>query len=185
MGKEGYYTLTAAARDKAGNVSEPVSRTALHDMTDPVTAISAGLYDDKKGTYPLTITLTDNLSVRDYQVEPLLANHYLHDQMNIGVVTETSAVPTSPWCLGQWVPWLVDDYNETLTTTDLKQPTLMVYRILQETDDADGSPDTDVNSLAQIRITIRDQAGNDARDAPEEDGITVPVGVGRLRRVPD
>ena len=63
-----YYTLTAVGRDKAGNVSEPISRMALHDEDNNAASVIGGAYDPKKAVYNLIASVTDNFSVRDYYV---------------------------------------------------------------------------------------------------------------------
>ena len=68
-GDMGYYTFTAKVVDKAGNSSEEVTRTALHDTGVPVTNTIVGAYDTKTGRYSLIATVTDNLSIKEYWAE--------------------------------------------------------------------------------------------------------------------
>ena len=63
-----YYTLTAVGRDKAGNLSEPISRVALHDDGNNAVSLIGGSYDPKKAVHNLIISVTDNFSIRDYYV---------------------------------------------------------------------------------------------------------------------
>ena len=65
----GYYTFVAETADRAGNSSEEVMRTALHDTTPPQTNTIVGEYDEKTGRYSLVATVTDNLSIKDYWAE--------------------------------------------------------------------------------------------------------------------
>ena len=68
-GNVGYYTFTAKTVDKAGNSSGDITRTAVHDDTDPITGVIVGAYDDKTGRYSITGTVTDNLSIKEYWAE--------------------------------------------------------------------------------------------------------------------
>ena len=62
-----YYTITAVARDNAGNHSEPESRVVLHDDEVAATLIG-GSYDPAKAVYNLIVSVTDDFSIRDYYV---------------------------------------------------------------------------------------------------------------------
>ena len=63
----GYYTYTGQAQDMAGNLSEPVSRVALHDTSVPVSALIFARGKDAFN-YDKTLVAADNLSIRDYSV---------------------------------------------------------------------------------------------------------------------
>jgi hypothetical protein len=63
----GYYTYTAQAQDMAGNLSVAISRTALHDVTLPVSALIFARGKDAFN-YDKTLVMADNLSIRDYTV---------------------------------------------------------------------------------------------------------------------
>ena len=63
-----YYTLTAVGRDKAGNLSEPISRVALHDDGNNAVSLIGGTYDPGKAVHNLIVSVTDNFSIRDYYV---------------------------------------------------------------------------------------------------------------------
>ena len=54
----GYYTFSAKTVDKAGNSSEEIVRTALHDIPPPAASTIVGDYDEKTGTYSLIATVT-------------------------------------------------------------------------------------------------------------------------------
>ena len=63
----GYYTFTAQAKDKAGNLSEEISRVALNDVSFDARASLRVNPDREDDTlYTLDVTLDDDLSVRDY-----------------------------------------------------------------------------------------------------------------------
>ena len=167
-----YYTLTAQARDQAGNLSSPaIMRTALYDVDEPTAAISVGLYDG--GSYPLTITFTDDLSVRDYRVQAEYSA-----AITLGtVIAGTSVTATSILRAGGRVA--VDAYDAaTLTDSDLVQPEVPAYLYLQGVDADDGAvavltaTDGDLtdanNHLDMIEVEVRDQSGKSIsdRDAP-------------------
>ncbi|HLU26346.1 MAG TPA: hypothetical protein VKZ58_11640, partial [Longimicrobiales bacterium] len=63
---EGYYTFTALARDKAGNRTNPITRTVLMDNTPPV-AGTISVPAIMKGGEPATfgVLLQDNVDLRD------------------------------------------------------------------------------------------------------------------------
>ena len=62
----GYYTYTARAQDMAGNLSEEISRVAVHDDIAPVAALIFARVNASK--YDKTLIAADNLSVRDYSM---------------------------------------------------------------------------------------------------------------------
>ena len=66
-GMMGYYTYMAQAQDMAGNLSEEIYRTALHDTTVPVSALIFARGDDAF-EYDKTLVMADNMSVRDYSM---------------------------------------------------------------------------------------------------------------------
>ena len=56
--------------DKAGNISDEATRTALHDVDDPGASTLVGDYDDEKeGQFSMVATVTDNLSIKAYWAE--------------------------------------------------------------------------------------------------------------------
>ena len=64
----GYYTFTGSVTDKAGNVYDEATRTALDDTTPPAASTIVGDYDEKKGQLSMVATVTDNLSIKAYWV---------------------------------------------------------------------------------------------------------------------
>ena len=66
----GYYTFTAQARDKAGNLSEEVNRVHLNDTEGPSVGITArvpsGGFD---GPFDVTVLMADDLSLRDVRAD--------------------------------------------------------------------------------------------------------------------
>ena len=63
----GYYTFTAQAQDNAGNLSDPVlSRVALSDKTNAFSFLNVASVPEKPFKYDLSLSLRDDLSIRDY-----------------------------------------------------------------------------------------------------------------------
>ena len=157
---DAYYTLSATARDKAGNASDAISHTFVYDMTDPsATApavpgvIAAGAMFEG-ATY-----LNDNLSIRDY-----------YGHVSYG----------TDFNLGIGLPVGVDDFDAaSLTyqnhavaaTVGLITPhgALPPYKALQ-TSPGDDTP----QALNAVSVFVRDQAG--IYQAEETTGLT-PTGV--------
>ena len=83
--KTGYYTFSGYARDKAGNKSDAISRVALHDPTTPSLGIIGGNWDDGDSSYRVTITLTDDFSIRDYYVALDFADNQAYLPVTSGV----------------------------------------------------------------------------------------------------
>ena len=63
----GYYTLTAQAKDRAGNKSVAISRVALHDTDLPIAALIVTEGKDIFN-YNKILVAADALSIRDYTV---------------------------------------------------------------------------------------------------------------------
>ena len=114
----GYYTFTALAQDKAGNKSEMVMRTAVSDGDDPELGLIVGGYSS--GSWSLTTTLTDDLSLKAYWPEAV--------QVIAGVGPTTGGITILPREGGV----MVDEYNSpTLTQSHLTTFTMQVFRALQ------------------------------------------------------
>ena len=101
----GYYTFTALAQDKAGNRSEEIVRTAAHDDDGPNAGVIVGAYAE--GSYSLTVTLTDNLSIRNYWAEARFGgrlpvtndrNHWWHRHLEWWPLTAEGG-----WCGRRWL----------------------------------------------------------------------------------
>ena len=121
----GYYTFTGRAQDKAGNMSEEVSRVALSDGTFPARASVRVRADrDDPSDYTLDVAVDDDLSVRD---------GYL-------ALTVTGGIPGTaadlPIRVGDIIP--VDPYNSPSLTTDLSfsQDVTLPFLALQDGADA-------------------------------------------------
>ena len=160
----GYYTLTALAQDKAGNKSEQVMRTAVNDDEAPKVGLIVGGYD--KGSWSLTATLTDNLSVKAYWAEAF--DNLDIDGQGAGdvlILPREGGVP-------------VDAYNSAeLTQSHLTMPplTMQTYRAMQAegvdapvtidsirvvaTDHGGGSDSTSVSAGALGTVTDLDRFG--------------------------
>ena len=150
----GYYTFTGSVTDKAGNVSEEATRTALDDMPAPGASTIVGDYDDKKGQFTLVATVTDNLSIKAYWAEArfgtgaTLSLRALGDDGTVGTPIEI----TQGLFLPQEGANDVDAYNAPSLTqaalaSDLKAKS---YRALQADNDAEGATLTNLNSLVVV-----------------------------------
>ena len=140
---EGYYTFTALSQDKAGNKSEQIVRTTVHDEKAPELGLIVGGY--AKGAYSLTATLTDNLSIKQYWAEAFDVIKGVGDA-SVLILPREGAVA-------------VDDYNSPdLTQSHLTSPpvTMQVFRALQA-----GAPDASepVSPSTSIQVVATDQAG--------------------------
>ena len=63
----GYYTFTVQAQDKARNLSEKISRTAINDIRfDARASLRVNPDAEDSFEYSLDVTLDDDLSIRDY-----------------------------------------------------------------------------------------------------------------------
>ena len=141
----GYYTFTALAQDKAGNRSEEVVRTAVNDADGPELGLIVGGY--AKGSWSLTATLTDNLSLKAYWAEAV-------DEINLdGTATSVIILPREG-------PVAVDDYNNMpdLTQSLLTTPpiTMQTYRALQ---DMGPGEDAAVATIDRIQVVGTDHGG--------------------------
>ena len=142
----GYYTFTAISQDKAGNRSEEVMRTAVNDDEDPELGLIVGGYD--KGSWSLTATLTDDLSIKQYWAEAV---------DDIAGITGAIILPREG-------PVMVDEYNSPdLTQNLLETVKMQVFRALQAATTGT-SPTSDTYAaeiLAEIKVVGVDQGGGD------------------------
>ena len=149
----GYYTFTAQSQDKAGNKSEQVVRTAVHDGEAPELGLIVGGYS--RGAWSLTATLTDDLSLKQYWPEAV--------DVITGVGDPTAGITILP----REGSVMVDEYNSPdLTQSLLTSPplTMQVFRALQPAntsatndDPADGT--TGAETLAEIKVVGTDHGG--------------------------
>ncbi len=147
---DGYYTFTAEVRDKAGNRSEQRVRTAVNDNEPPNVGVIVGAYD--KGSYPLTVTVTDNLSIAKYWAEMRFAED--NQDLNLGT---GAVIGNRGLVLPREGGVAVDDYNAALTQSHLTSPPLTV-QILRGLHSVT-SPTT-VMELLSIGVVAVDQAGS-------------------------
>ena len=61
-----YYTLVATAEDKAGNVSDEVSRTFVYDSNPPTAILTSVAEVTEDREFNVGINVIDDLSIRDY-----------------------------------------------------------------------------------------------------------------------
>ena len=101
----GYYTFTGQAHDKAGNLSEEISRVALSDETfDARASLRVARNRENPSEYTLDITVDDDLSVRDGYLALTAA----------GLPGGENALPIR---LGNIIQ--IDPYNSPRLTTEL------------------------------------------------------------------
>ena len=164
----GYYTYTAQAQDMAGNLSEPaISRTAIHDETEPVSALIFARGKDAFN-YDKTLVMADNLSIRDYTVtisapnlpEPVrlkraMVSGYAGDLDQ----TETVSGPVVlPFIAVQSTPGDVDS-GELITT--------FTAHVTDQAGNAAADPEP-------VTITVDDQNGGD-EDVDSDQGVAQGV----------
>ena len=144
--EDGYYTFTAVSQDKAGNRSEEIVRTAVNDGDDPGVGVIVGGY--AKGAYSLTVTLTDNLSIKEYWAEARFAATGTEDIG--GVAIEEGLLLPREGSVE------VDTYNgPALTQSHLASGVeVLTFRALQA--------GTTITPLASLGIVGTDHGGNDS-----------------------
>ena len=147
----GYYTFTAQAQDKAGNLSEEISDVALSD-TEYAARASVRVTEgssSKPLAYTLDINLDDDLSVRDYYVAMTVG-------ADVGaIVAPATAVTGTPIRLGDTEQ--VDGFNapDPLTTDkDVTEKPRVRFLGLQATGAAAAPTPIDM-----MQVYVRDQAG--------------------------
>ena len=173
----GYYTFAATVSDKAGNVSEEATRTALHDTGPPAASTIVGDYDKKKGQFTMVATVTDGLSIKAYWPEArFLAGE---DDLSLAAVDAngdpgTAIEITQGLFLPQEGMTDVDAYNAaSLTQAHLASAlTAKSYRALQAHDDVDGSDPTILNSLG---VVASDHGGQKSATPPVGTGLAATV----------
>ena len=146
----GYYSYTAQAQDMAGNLSEEISRVALHDTTPPVSALIFARSSATK--YDKTLVMADNLSVRSYSM-----------------VVQADNLPTGVGLRLNYA--VVDAYNGSLTQTETVSSEVELP-FIAVVDAADGTV-ADGDDLTSITAYVTDQAGNSADDV---EALTFTVG---------
>ncbi|MDE0082089.1 MAG: hypothetical protein OXT72_05520 [Gammaproteobacteria bacterium] len=152
----GYYTFTAQAQDKAGNLSEEISDVALSDTEYDARAsvrVTEGS-SSRPLAYTLDIKLDDDLSVRDYYVAMTVG-------ATVGVVRDAT-----PIRLGDTEQ--VDAYNASELTTDrdVAEKPRVRFLGLQDTG-ASAAP----TAIDMMQVYVRDQA--DASYEMDESGARV------------
>ena len=134
----GYHTITASAKDKAGNVSGSISRVALNDVVDtsnePPESRLFLVPGDDSFTYAKTLVMTDNLSIKSYSAI-----------LPLGTVGQLT-LKTVP----------VDAYNAaSLTTSRTVQETVKLPFLAIQ----DGAAQT-ADDIEMFMVDVSDQADN-------------------------
>ena len=166
----GYHMITAVARDKAGNDSEPRSRVSLHDASEAVSLIG-GVYDSKKAVYSVIANVTDNYSIRDYYVA-----------LNFNEVP-TVGEKSLPTRLRVINPVVVDDYgfNSALTMSRDAGGEYKAVLALQGTTEDDVLATTFTptdNQLMTVAIYARDQSDGNKGYSPTTTAVTDAIAAG-------
>ena len=157
----GYYTYTARAQDMAGNLSKEISRTALHDLTPPVTAL---IFARGKNAfnYDKTLVMADNLSIRDYTVTISASNLPQPVRMNRAMVSGYDG-----------------DLEPSKTVTGLVVlPFIAVQSPASGPPLSTPRPQTNVISTDGVTIFaahVTDQAGNESSDSETLPNITIDL----------
>ena len=154
----GYYTFTAQAQDKAGNLSEEISRVALNDTDfDARASVRVRQSREDEREFSVDITVDDDLSVRDgYAI------------MNF---TGTTGTTLYAFRLGDLIE--VDPYNSPVLNTDLSLSldTELPFLALGT---AAGAPTEAVTSIdAYVRDQSDDPSGAYSTAALGNTGITI------------
>ena len=181
----GYYTFTAQARDKAGNLSDEISRVHLNDTEAPSVGITAripsGGFD---GPFDVTVLMADDLSLRDIRADGSYENtdasttHSIRliesqriDGFNAPELTQEHVLQLSD------VRTLLRLYNvgdlafETVTIPAKEaEGTLAAAATAQTIEMTADSLD-----MESIAVRLRDQSGAPAND--EADGLSVSTSV--------
>ena len=159
-----YYTLGAAALDRAGNFSAARSHTFVFDNGIATATAPAAPRIDAGEDFQVASFLNDDLSIRDYYVTANFAAVGGGDTIRLGVVT----------------PKVVDAFDaDPLTNRNVPvSATVSTYKGLQ----ADAAATT-VTTLTGVSVAVRDQADSDGTD----DGTpaTTPIAVLDLADVDD
>ena len=138
---QAYYTVKAETFDKAGNRSEKIMRTAVLDTEAPVTGTIIGTYDKKKGLYPVTATVTDNLSIKAYWAEMRFAG----SPGNLSIANNLF--------LPQEGGTAVDAFNAPALSTEALAPIMVrTYQAIQTAEN--------ITNLASIGVFARDHGDN-------------------------
>ena len=146
----GYYTFTARAQDKAGNLSEEINRVALRDEefeADAGVRVTHGTGGTKVFAYTVDISVRDDLSVRDY---------YLAMDLGVAVISDGP----SAFRLGSVEE--VDAYNasELTTVLDVTEKPKLPFLALQLTNQAEPT------EIEDIQVYVRDQRKGNQVDDP-------------------
>ena len=147
----GYYTYAAQAQDAAGNLSEWISRVALHDTSPPVAALILTKGKDAFN-YDKILVTADNLSLRDYSV----------------VISGPTGITPVRLKLAT-----LDGYNDGLTQNKtVSGPVELPFIAVRATA---GGGVVENNRITTLTTYVTDQAGNSDNDPGT---VTVAVGTG-------
>ena len=148
LDKVGYYTFTARAQDKAGNLSEEINRVALRDEdfeADAGVRVTHGTGGMKVFDYNVDISVRDDLSVRDYYLA-----------MSLGAANGAAITVAGGPGVFRLGSNEVDAYNasDLMTVFDMTEKPKLPFLALQT--NIDGAA-TNVSDIDVIQVYVRDQ----------------------------
>ena len=144
----GYYTFTGSVTDKAGNVSDEATRTALHDTGHPAASTIVGDYE--KGQFSMVATVTDNLSIKAYWSEARFAAP--EADLSLRALANGTVTVDEGLFLPQEAATDVDAYDAASLRQAILASSLTAkyYRALQADNDNEGTMLTYLNSLGVV-----------------------------------
>ena len=136
----GYYTFAGRAQDKAGNLSEEISRVALNDSTFAArAALRVRANRRNPSAYTLDIVVDDDLSIRD-------------GYLGLTMEEIPGEAANLPIMLGDIIE--VDPYNSPILTTDLPLSQDVALPFLALQNDPNGESPSEIENF---QVYVRDQ----------------------------
>ena len=164
----GYYTFTAEAQDNAGNLSEPaISRVALAESDANAFAfLNVASVMDKPLKHDLSLSLRDDLSIRDYFVDFSFGDADIYNAALLNQDGRFAGIP-SRFRIGEVVK--VDEYNAPALMEERNGDTSITlpFLFLQF---EDGAPaETPVETPINVNAYVRDQRDGRSYNAESDD----------------
>ena len=161
-----YYTITARGKDKAGNLSEPLTSMIVRDNSDLSVGVPAVPATIEETPFLASAFLSDDLSIRDYYWTAQLPTI-----SGLGAVSVRLATMPTP----------VDEFGADPTTHTNFPVNTMVHAVLavQQVSDGGDVPEVfDANDVLRgVTLLARDQTDPDAADDVYQDGETTIINV--------
>ena len=154
----GFYTFTALARDKAGNMSDEIERVVLNDTEEPSVGITARIPGSGADeAFDVTVLMADDLSLRDVRGTGVYGVAGAYNLRLVGM-------PIDPFNAPQLTQERILPLADVL-------PLLRLYNAGAMVDYQDDGTDADKQNLtadgidlASIAVRLRDQSGAAATD---------------------